>query len=157
VPRRFLGFGCPPSFSLEHLQRLVLAGMAMLANPSSPYFEQEKMDVMASARALGRKLHIFTASNAMEIETAVSSLREGIGGLREGIGGLLVGGDPYFDGGRDRLVSLAARYSVPTVYQWRNHSSSTCDDRCHRSASPGLLQFVRRSEGCGDEVSDLRL
>ena len=67
-------------------------------------------------RALGRKLQVFTASNAMEIETAFSSLRERIGGL-------LVSGDPYFDGERDRLVSLAARYSVPTVYQWREFAT----------------------------------
>jgi hypothetical protein len=26
---------------------------------------------------------------------------------------------PYFDGERDRLVSLAARYAVPAVFQWR--------------------------------------
>jgi putative tryptophan/tyrosine transport system substrate-binding protein len=28
-------------------------------------------------------------------------------------------GDPYFDGEGDRLVALAARYSVPAIYQWR--------------------------------------
>jgi putative ABC transport system substrate-binding protein len=36
-----------------------------------------------------------------------------------GIGALLISGDPYCDGERDRLVSLAPCYSVPTVYQWR--------------------------------------
>jgi len=67
---------------------------------------------LASARSLGRQLRVFTATNAMEIETAFSSFRGRIGAL-------LVSGDPYFDGERDRLVSLAARFSVPTVYQWR--------------------------------------
>ena len=102
----------PKRLQLLHELVPAPAGMAMLANSSSPYFEQEKMDVMASARALGRKLQVFSASNAMEIETAFSSLRDGRGAL-------LVSGDPYFDGERDRLVSLAAHYSVPTVYQWR--------------------------------------
>jgi len=80
------------------------------------YFEREKMDVMASARSLGRKLHVFAAGNAMEIETAFSSLRDGIGAL-------LISGDPYFDGERDRLVSLASHDSVPTVYQWQEFAT----------------------------------
>jgi len=106
----------PKRLQLLHELVPAPAGIAMLANSSSPYFEQEKMDVMASARALGRKLEVFTASNVMEIETAFSSLRERTGAL-------LVSADPYFDGERDRLVSLAARYSVPTVYQWREFAT----------------------------------
>jgi len=74
------------------------------------------MDVMASARSLGRKLHVFAAGNAMEIETAFSALRDGIGAL-------LISGDPYFDSERDRLVSLASHDSVPTVYQWREFAT----------------------------------
>jgi putative ABC transport system substrate-binding protein len=106
----------PKRLQLLHELVPAPAGMAMLTNSSSPYFEQEKMDVMASARALGRKLEVFTASNVTEIETAFSSLRARTGAL-------LVSGDPYFDGERDRLVSLAARYSVPTVYQWREFAT----------------------------------
>jgi putative tryptophan/tyrosine transport system substrate-binding protein len=101
----------PKRLQLLHELVPAAAGMAMLANSSSPYFEREKIDVMASARALGRKLHVFTASNALEIETAFSSLRDEIGTL-------LISGDLSFDGERDHLVALAARYSIPTVYQW---------------------------------------
>jgi putative ABC transport system substrate-binding protein len=106
----------PKRLQLLHELVPAPARMAMLANASSPYFEQEKMDVMASARALGRKLEVFTASNAVEIEAAFASLRERTGAL-------LVSGDPYFDGERDRLVSLAARYAVPAVYQWREFAT----------------------------------
>ena len=106
----------PKRLQLLHELVPAPAGMAMLANSSSPYFEREKMDVMASARSLGRKLHVFAAGNAMEIETAFSSLREGTGAL-------LISGDPYFDGERDRLVSLASHDSVPTVYQWQEFAT----------------------------------
>ena len=41
----------PKRLQLLHEVIPVPADMAMLANPSSPYFDQEKMDVMASARA----------------------------------------------------------------------------------------------------------
>ena len=29
--------------------------------------------------------------------------------------------DAVFVGGRDRLISLAARYGIPTIYQWREY------------------------------------
>jgi len=35
--------------------------------------------------------------------------------------GLLVGDSPFFVGGRDGLISLAARYTIPTIYQWREY------------------------------------
>jgi ABC-type uncharacterized transport system substrate-binding protein len=33
---------------------------------------------------------------------------------------LLVAGSPFFTRRRDQLVALAARYAVPTVYEWRD-------------------------------------
>jgi putative ABC transport system substrate-binding protein len=140
----------PKRLQLPHELVPAPAGMAMLANSSSPYFEREKMDVMASARALGRKLHVFTTSNAMEIETAVSSLRDEIGAL-------LISGDPYFDGERDRLVALAARYSMPTVYQWRefatigglmSHGTSILD--AYQQAETYVAKILN-----GDKTADL--
>jgi putative ABC transport system substrate-binding protein len=38
---------------------------------------------------------------------------------RSKIGALLVGADPFFNGLRDLLVALAARYAVPAIYEWR--------------------------------------
>ena len=68
---------------------------------------------MASAPTLGQELCVFSAVNGQEIDAAFASF------VQTQIGGLLVSGDPYFDGERDRLVALAARYSVPAIYQWR--------------------------------------
>ena len=31
----------------------------------------------------------------------------------------MVGGDLFFDTRREELVALAARYAVPTIYEWR--------------------------------------
>jgi putative tryptophan/tyrosine transport system substrate-binding protein len=49
--------------------------------------------------------------------------RNGILVASRRIGTLLVSEDTYFDGECDRLVSLAARYSVPTVYQLREFAT----------------------------------
>jgi len=35
------------------------------------------------------------------------------------VGGLVVGADPFFDTWREQVVALAARYSLPTIYKWR--------------------------------------
>jgi putative ABC transport system substrate-binding protein len=43
---------------------------------------------------------------------------------------LLVNTDPFFLARRDQFVSLAARYSVPTVYPWRE-----------AAAAGGLISF----------------
>jgi putative tryptophan/tyrosine transport system substrate-binding protein len=100
---------------LELLHELVPApaAIAMLANPSSPYVEAETKDVMASARALGRQLRVMNAGSAQEIDAAFATL------VQQRTGALLVSGDPFFDSERDRLVALAARHSVPAIYQWR--------------------------------------
>src|SRR5262249_50373362 len=38
-------------------------------------------------------------------------------------GALLVSGDPFFDSQRKRIVELAARHAVPTIYQWREFAT----------------------------------
>jgi hypothetical protein len=109
----------------------------------------EDFDTASNARLpseLGRNLRVFTATNAPEIEAAFASLS------RERVGALLVRGDPYFDGERERLVSLAARCAVPTVYQWREfamielHEPVRFSDACslRRSRSAAQLNAGKR-------------
>ena len=38
-------------------------------------------------------------------------------------GALLVSGDPFVDSQRERIVELAARHAVPTIYQWREFAT----------------------------------
>src|SRR5262249_5904869 len=56
---------------------------------------------------------ILNASTATEIDAAFPAL------VQRRAGALLVSSDPLFDSQRDRLVDLAARHSVPAIYQWR--------------------------------------
>jgi len=66
---------------------------------------------------LRRALSVFTAASTTEIEASFDSFSG------RGIGALLVSSDPFFDGERNRLVSLAARYSLPAIYQWREFAT----------------------------------
>ena len=58
-------------------------------------------------------VRIFTAANESEIDAAFAE----IGQYRPEA--LLVASDPYLSIRREQLVSLAARYRLPTMYQWR--------------------------------------
>jgi len=60
---------------------------------------------------------MLNAGTAQEIDAAFATL------VQQRAGGLLVSGDPFFDSERDRLVALAARYSVPAIYQWREFAT----------------------------------
>jgi putative tryptophan/tyrosine transport system substrate-binding protein len=89
------------------------AAIAMLANPTSPYFKSENESVMAAARAASRKIEILKAGMPQEVDAAFKTISE------RRFGGVLVSGDPFFDSQRDQLVTLAARYRVPVIYQWK--------------------------------------
>jgi len=104
---------------LELLHELVpgTTVIAMLVNPTSPYAGSETSDVVASARAVGREVQILNASAVSEIDAAFPAL------VQRRAGALLVSGDPFFDSQRERIVELAARHAVPTIYQWREFAT----------------------------------
>src|SRR4029077_8035526 len=49
-----------------------------------------------------------------EIETVFT------GFARQRVGALVVGADPFFTGRRGQILALAARHTVPAIYQWRD-------------------------------------
>ena len=44
--------------------------------------------------------------------------------VKEGAGALVVQNDPFFDSQRDRLIALAAQYSVPAIYHIREYPAA---------------------------------
>jgi putative tryptophan/tyrosine transport system substrate-binding protein len=65
------------------------------------------------ASTLERNIHIVSASSESNLETAFASLTQ------QRAGALLVSTDSFFTSQRDRLVALAARHALPTIYSWR--------------------------------------
>jgi putative ABC transport system substrate-binding protein len=62
---------------------------------------------------LGQKIVIQNANSESGIDAAIVDI------VQKRADALLVGSDPFFTAQRERLVTLAARHRVPTIYQWR--------------------------------------
>ena len=107
----------PKRLELLHESVPSSGAIAMLVNPTSPYFGPETKDVQAAARALGREVRVFNARAERDIDTAFATL------VQQRATAVLVSGDPFFDSQRDRLVALAARHAVPAIYQWREFTT----------------------------------
>src|SRR5262245_35648837 len=87
--------------------------IAVLLNPSYAGFEIQSRDVEDAANALGLKIHVLHASNEQAIHAAFTTL------VRMRADALLVGADPFFNGRREQLVTLAAHYAIPAIYELR--------------------------------------
>ena len=59
------------------------------------------------------QLHIVEAGSDGDFEPAFASLSA----LR--VGAIVVGADPFFNARRSQIVGLAARHSMPAIYEWR--------------------------------------
>ena len=99
---------------LETLHELQLKGIiAVLLNPDLATFASQSNDMQEAARSLGLQLDVLHASTEQEIDTVFASLPE----MR--IAGLVIGANAFFFSRRNQFVELATRYSIPTVYPWR--------------------------------------
>jgi putative ABC transport system substrate-binding protein len=100
---------------LEFLREMVpsLSAVALLANPDNPRFADDIKNVREAAQLMAVAVHVLTARNGNEIDTAFSALAQ------HRVEGLLVMSDPLVISERDRLVALAARHSIPAIYQNR--------------------------------------
>src|SRR5438067_2125882 len=100
---------------LELLSELVpRAGViALLVNAKSSAAERQIQDVQQAARAKGAQLPILKASTETEIDAAFASL------IELAAGALVVPGDPFLSSRREKLVALASRHAVPSIYAWR--------------------------------------
>ena len=88
--------------------------IAVLINPSNiRQAATERGIVQDTARALGARVVILNASSPSEIDSAFAAI------VKERMGALVVSGENFFLSQRDRLVELAARHAVPTVYGYR--------------------------------------
>jgi ABC-type uncharacterized transport system substrate-binding protein len=99
------------------LLRALIPGVqliAVLLNPNRPDHANQVREVQEAARAIGQQIHILLASSESAINAAFATATQ----LHAGA--LLVGTDAFFNSQRDKIVALAARHSIPTVYEQRD-------------------------------------
>jgi ABC-type uncharacterized transport system substrate-binding protein len=92
--------------------------MGVLLNPNNAPFELQLKDVQEAARSIGQQIHVLHASNEQEIHAAFKAF------VRMRVQALLVGGDPFFNGRREQLVTLAAHYAIPAIYELREYAAA---------------------------------
>jgi putative ABC transport system substrate-binding protein len=87
--------------------------IATLMNPTFPTAINQTRELHKAADKLGQRIQIINASSEPEIDAAFASMK------RLQASAVLVAADPFFASHRDQIVSLAARYAVPAIYEQR--------------------------------------
>jgi putative ABC transport system substrate-binding protein len=88
--------------------------VAALVNPDNPNAENHIKDLQAATRTFGLQLLVLKLREVADFDAAFATL------VQQKIGAVLVTSDSLFDSNRLRLVDLAARNAVPTMYPWRD-------------------------------------
>jgi putative tryptophan/tyrosine transport system substrate-binding protein len=105
---------------LELLRLLVpkAASVAILMDPSGPDAEAVRRDAQAAAQAMGLQFISLEVRSDLEIEKAFATLVE------RGTEALQFGSGAFFNSHRERIVALAARYRMPSIYNWREAATA---------------------------------
>jgi putative ABC transport system substrate-binding protein len=100
---------------LELLSRIVPSAgtIGALVNPEVLSAATQLTDLQNAARTLGRQIRVLHAATEHEIDVAFTTLAQ------ERAGALAVGASLYLFTRRYQIVTLAAHYSIPTIYQRR--------------------------------------
>ena len=96
-----------------HEMKPAAAVVGVLVNPNRPGLDSQSRELEAAADKLNLKLEIQKASTDREIDGAFQAF----GSRRVDV--LLVTADPFFNNHREQVLSLAARHSLPAIFQWR--------------------------------------
>jgi len=90
--------------------------VGVLVNPNFPGGKVHARDAQDAARELGIRIHILNASSEGDLETIFATLGQ------QRLGSLAVNPNPMFYSHREKIISLAARNAVPTIYYLRDYA-----------------------------------
>jgi putative ABC transport system substrate-binding protein len=89
-----------------------------LVNPDNPNAENHAKGLRAAAAPSGLQMLVLEARTLADMEKAFAILAQ------QQAGALLVTSDRLFNLERRRLVDLAARHAMPTIYPWRDFADA---------------------------------
>jgi putative tryptophan/tyrosine transport system substrate-binding protein len=105
----------PKRLELLHEMKPTAAVIGVLINPNRPGLETQLPELRAAADKMRLKLELQEATGDRDIDIEVAF--QGFASQR--VDALLVTADPMFNNRRAQVLALAARYSLPAIYQWR--------------------------------------
>jgi putative ABC transport system substrate-binding protein len=91
--------------------------IAMLVDPNYPMTEAIVRNAQTATRALDCNLQPMTAGSDRDIDTVFMTLAQ------QRTGALFVASAPFFYNRRDRIIGLAARHAIPTLYVRREFAA----------------------------------
>jgi putative tryptophan/tyrosine transport system substrate-binding protein len=95
------------------------APVGYLRNPQDVGEAEDYLrEVQAAAQVIGQRLIIVNASRQHDMAAAFAALVE------QRAGALIVATDPYLFGQRNQIIALAARHSLPTIYDRREFAAA---------------------------------
>jgi ABC-type uncharacterized transport system substrate-binding protein len=100
-------------FEVVHETVPKAALIGFLLNPTNADAEIKTKDAVAAAEAIGQKLLVVHARTDSELEAAFVTL------VKQRAGALVVSAEPFFSSRREKIVELAARQSIPSIYSTR--------------------------------------
>lgn len=100
---------------LELASQLVSKAVVIgfVGRPREPRYAADRNVIESAAAAVGRKILFLDIADERELESAFAIAN------REHVGILIPLNDPFFNSHRSALVALAARHSLPTIYESR--------------------------------------
>ena len=88
-----------------------IASIAMLVNPANPsYVQAETKDLQSAAHVLGVRVLVLNGGTESDIAAAFATLVE------QQVSALLISADTFFRTVGQQILSLAARYAIPTMF-----------------------------------------
>ena len=78
----------------------------------------QSSEVQEAAHAIGQRIIVSKAGGERDLDAVFA------GTVSQRPAALLIAGSPFFTRRRDQLVALAARYVLPTLYEWREFATA---------------------------------
>jgi putative ABC transport system substrate-binding protein len=109
----YVGVAEPKRVELLHELLPNVKTIALLGNPNNVNFQPAVPDNRAAANALEQRLEVLTASTESQLDAVFAAM------VQRRVGALSIIADPFFISRRERLIELAARHMMPTIYPLR--------------------------------------
>ena len=105
---------------LELLVRMAPAAgvIGALLNPRRPAADVQLRDVQAAALKAGRALVVSDVGPESDLAAIFANL------VKSCVGAILIGADPLFRNHLTEIAGLAARYALPTIWQFREYAAN---------------------------------